>query len=111
MPRAKLTPTPEQRRQVKFLAGVGIQPHDIARYFYVSEKTLLKYYRDEIFRGPLEANARVGKTLFEMSTDGQNPGATIYWSKARCGWHENQRGDVRPAAIPDFVVALEKKAA
>jgi hypothetical protein len=82
-----------------------------ARYFYVSEKTLLKYYRDEIFRGPLEVNARVAKTLFEMSTDGQNPGATIYWTKARCGWHENQGGDVRPAAIPDFVVALEKKAA
>jgi hypothetical protein len=111
MPRAKLTPTPEQRHHVKFLAGVGIQPHDIARYFYVSEKTLLKYYGDEIFRGPLEANARVGKTLYEMSTDGENPVATIYWTKARCGWHEDQRGDVRPAAIPDFVVALEKKAA
>ena len=111
MPRAKLTPTPEQRGKVKFLAGVGTPPHDIARYFYVSEKTLLKYYRDEIFRGPLEANARVAKALLEMSTDGQNPGASIYWTKARCGWHENQRGDVRPAAIPDFVVALEKKAA
>jgi len=111
VPRKKLTPTEEQRRHVKSLAAVGIDPPDLARYFRVSEKTFLKYYRDEIFRGPLEANAKVGKTLLDMATDGQTPAATIYWSKARCGWHENQGGDIRPAATPDFVVALEKKAA
>jgi hypothetical protein len=111
MPRKKLTPTEEQRRYVKSLAAVGIPPRDIAQCIGVSEKTLLKYFKKEIFRGPLEANAKVGKTLLDMSTDGQNPAASIYWSKARCGWHENQGRDVGPAAIPDFVVALEKKAA
>jgi hypothetical protein len=111
VPRKKLTPTEEQRRHVKYLAAVGTKLHDIARYIKVSEKTLLKYYGEEIFRGPFEANAKVGKTLLDMSTDGQNPAASIYWSKARCGWHENQGRDVGPAAIPDFVVALEKKAA
>jgi hypothetical protein len=111
MPRKKLTPTEEQRRYVKSLAAVGIPPADIARDIGVSEKTLMKYFHKEIFRGPLEANAKVGKALLEMSTNGQEPAASIYWSKARCGWHENQGGDVGPAAIPDFVVALEKKAA
>jgi hypothetical protein len=111
MPRKKLTPTEDQRRHVKFLSAVGTKPHDIACYIGVSEKTLMKYFKKEIFRGPLEANAKVGKTLLEMSTNGQEPAASIYWSKARCGWHENQGGDVGPAATPDFVVALEKKAA
>lgn len=111
MPRAKLTPTEEQRRHVKFLSAVGIEADDIARYFHVSLKTLLKYYKEEIFRGKLEANAKVGKTLLDMSCDGQTPVATIYWSKARCRWNENQSRDARPGAIPDFIVALEKKAA
>jgi hypothetical protein len=46
-----------------------------------------------------------------MSTDGQNPAASIFWLKARCGWREKHGEEVRPAVIPDFIVALEKKAA
>jgi hypothetical protein len=111
MPRKKLTPTEEQRRHVKFLAAIGTEPDDIARYFHVSLKTLLKYYKEEIFRGPFEANAKVGKTMLDMACDGQTPVATIYWTKARCRWNEHQSEDARPATIPDFIVALEKKAA
>jgi hypothetical protein len=111
MPRKKLKPTEEQRRRVKNLSAVGIKPDDIARYFGVSEKTLAKYYREELFRGPLEANANVGKTLLKMSCNGQEPAASIYWTKARCGWRENKGGDAPPPALPNFVVAWEKKAA
>ena len=111
MPRKKLTPTEDQRRHVKSLAAVGIEADAIARYFHVSSKTLLKYYKEEIFRGPFEADARVGKTLLEMSCDGQTPVATIYSAKVRLGWHDKPSGDVRPGAVPDFIVALDKKAA
>jgi len=88
-----------------------MEPDDIARYLHVSLKTFLKYYKDEIFRGPFEADAKVGKTLLDMSCDGQTPVATIYSAKVRFGWHDKSGGDVRPAAIPDFIVALDKKAA
>lgn len=111
MPRVKLKPTEEQRQKVKFLAAVGMRPEDIARYFGVSEKTLLKYYREEIFRGPFEANAKVGRSLLEMATNGRTPVATIHWSKTNGGWSEKRGGDVQPAAVPDFVVALDRKAA
>jgi hypothetical protein len=111
MPRKKLKPTDEQRLRVKSMAAYGTPTHDIARYCDVSEKTLLKYYGKEIFRGPLEANAKVGQSLLEMATNGKTPVASIYWSKARGGWSENQGGDAQPAAVPDFVVALEKLAA
>jgi hypothetical protein len=111
MPRKKLKPSPEQRLHVKTLAAVGIEPIDIARYEGMSEKTLHKHYAKEIFRGPLEANAKVGKTLLEMATNGESVAASIFWQKSRCGWNEKPTEDKRSAAIPDFVVALEKKAA
>ena len=111
MPRVIMMPTDEQRRQVKSLSAVGIEPKDIARSLHVSEKTLLKYYGDEIFRGPLEANAKVGKSLFDMATEGGKPAAAIYWMKARSGWSEKQSADAQPAAVPNFVVAWDKKVA
>jgi hypothetical protein len=111
MPRAKLTPTEEQRQRVRSLSAYGIEPEDIARYLHMSEKTLLKYYGEELFRGRFEANAKVGQTLFEMATSGEMPAATIFWQKARGGWRENHSADPRPVAPPDFVVVLDKKAA
>jgi hypothetical protein len=111
MPRKKLKPTDEQRRTVKSLAAYGLPTRDIAIYCGVSEKTLLKYYGREIFREPLEASAKVGQSLFEIATNGEKPVASIYWTKARCGWSEKRGEDAQSAAVPDFVVALEKKAA
>jgi hypothetical protein len=87
-----------------------MDPHDIARYLGVSEKTLQKHYKEELSRGPFEANAKVGKTMLDMACDGEIPVATIFWLKARGGWNEKHGGDAPPAAIPDFVVAREKKA-
>ena len=46
-----------------------------------------------------------------MATIGEEPAAAIFWTKTRCGFHEKQNGEARPAAIPNFVVAQEKKAA
>ena len=111
MPRKKLTPTDDQRRQVKSMAAVGIEPRDIALYHHVSLETFRKHYKEELFQGPLEANAKVGRALFEMSCNGKTPVASIYWMKSRCGWSENRSKDDLPVAIPDFVVATEKKAA
>jgi hypothetical protein len=111
MPRAKLKPTDEQRHHVKSLSAYGIEPEDIARYLHLSDKTLLKYYGDELFRGRLETNAKVGQALVKMATDGETPAATIFFVKARLGWRENQNADSRPEAVGDFVVILDKKAA
>lgn len=58
MPGKKLTPTVDQRRQVKSMAAVGIEPRDIALYHRVSLETLRKHYKEELFQGPLEANAQ-----------------------------------------------------
>jgi hypothetical protein len=111
MPRKRLKPTPEQRRYVKSLAAYGMKPLKIARYLGLSEKTFLKYYAKEVFRGPFEANAKVGQTLLEMATDGNHVAATLFAAKALGGSCENRGGDVRPVVLPNLVVMEDKKAA
>jgi hypothetical protein len=81
MPRAKLKPTEEDRRNVKSMSACGIEADDIAKYIGLSEKTLLKYYEKDILRARVEATAKVGKTLFEMATGGGEVAATIFCRK------------------------------
>ena len=81
MPRAKLKPTEEQRRKVRSLSACGIEPDDIAKYIGISEKTLDKYYGTDILRAKVEANATVGKALFEMATHLGEVAAAIFWAK------------------------------
>lgn len=112
MPRAKLKPTEEDRRKVRTLSACGIEPDDIAKYMDISENALQKYYGKDIFKARVEANVKVGKTLFEMATFGGWPAATIFWSKTRGSFREHQAAATPPlAVIPDFVVTSEKKAA
>ena len=108
MPRPKMNPTDEQRRLVKSLAAVGTPQAGIGSMVGIrSEKTLRKHFREELDRGSAEANANVGRTLYQMATSGQHPAATIFWLKCRAGW--NERSTVEPAAIkpPNFVVTQE----
>jgi hypothetical protein len=88
-------------------SACGTEPDDIAKYLGVSEQTLQKYYGKDIFRARVEANAQVGKTLYEMASGGGEPAATIFWTKTRCGFHENKSVEARPAVVPNFVVTLE----
>jgi hypothetical protein len=112
MPRAKLKPTEEDRRKVKSMSACGIEADDIAKYLGLSEKTLLMYYQKDILRARVEANAKVGKTLFEMAAGGGEVAATIFWSKTRGSFREQRDAAAAPpAVIPNFVVSLEKKAA
>jgi hypothetical protein len=111
MPRAKLKPTEEDRRKVRSMSACGIEPDDIVKYLGISEKTLLKYYAKDILRARVEANAKIGKTLLEMATGGEEVAATIFWSKTRGIFREHQEAAAPPAVIPNFVVSLEKKAA
>ena len=93
-------------------SAYGILQADIARMVDLrSPKTLRKYFPQELAHGAIEDNAQVGQTLFKMATSGDEPAATIFWLKTRAGWRETQVVETRPAAIADFVVALDKKAA
>jgi hypothetical protein len=108
MPRPKLTPTAEQRAQVKHLAAVGTPHEDIARKIGIrSPKTLRKYYRQELDLAATEANANVGGALYRRAMAG-NTDAQKFWLERRAGWRIWPTPSVT-FAPPPFIVAREKK--
>jgi len=76
-------PTDQNRLQVKTLAAV------IAAKLGISADTLTKYYRQELDDGRVDANAQIGKSLYEQAKNG-NTAAMIFWLKTRAGWKETQ---------------------
>ena len=80
-------PTDQSKIQVKTLAAVGIRHEDIASKLGISADTLTKYYRQELDEGRIDANAQIGKSLFEQAKSG-NTSAMIFWLKTRAGWKE-----------------------
>jgi hypothetical protein len=97
---------------VKSLAAFGTRQEDIATVIGIrSTNTLRKHFRQELARGEIEATAQVGQTLLQMATSGNHVGATIFWLKTRAGWRGGQNSANESSSIPDFIVALDKKAA
>src|SRR5260370_32903068 len=93
MARVKFEPTAEQRDNVELLAAVGTTHDLIARMIvdpatgrHISDKTLRKYFRDELELGLAKANGIVGGKLFEMASDGLHDACTMFWMKTRAGW-------------------------
>ena len=83
-------PTPEQRRMARTMSGLGLPQEQIALLLEIDPKTLRKHFRDDLDRGMAEANVKVGQSLFNMATTGNNVAAAIFWMKARAGWREKQ---------------------
>lgn len=124
MARVKFEPTEEQRENVELLAAVGTKHDLIARMItdpatgrHISDKTLRKYFRDELDLGLAKANAIVGQTLFQMASSGLDTGATCFWMKTRAGWKEvavtqNQAlgADGEPINPPSFGVSFSNGA-
>jgi len=86
-------PTEQTRLQVKTLAAVGIRHEDIAAKLGITADTLTKYYRKELDDGRVDANAQIGKSLFEQARAG-NTAAMIFWLKTRAGWKETNVHEV-----------------
>ena len=82
-------PTDETRKLARTLSAVGITYEDIAAKINISSDTLVKYYKQELDDGRVDANATVAKGLFEQAKNG-NVAASIFWLKTRAGWKETQ---------------------
>ena len=113
MARPQFVPTQDQRDMVRTLSAVGINQEGVARKIGLrSIKTLRKHFSKELELGLLDATAQVSQTHLIMAKSGHNLKATLSWSK-RYGrrWTVAPTVEVRPLAIPDFVVAEDKEAA
>ena len=109
MPRPRTPTNEEQRRLVRTLSAYGVPQEQIARRIGIrSAKTLRKYYREELDRGAVDANAAVAQTLYQMATSGKCPLATIFWLKTQAAWRERPRLEITSSVPPPFVVAKEE---
>ena len=89
-------PTDESRKLVKTLSAVGIRYEDIAAKLDITDDTLRKHYRRELDEGRVDANAEIGKTLFQQAKNG-NTSAAIFWLKTRAQWRETDRVEITGA--------------
>ena|SRR2546423_7215375 len=105
MARPNFIATDEQRRVAKTMAAFGIKHDDIAFTLDIAPKTLRKHFPQELRRGGIDANMKVGHTLFSMATSGRNIAATIYWDRTRGARHREM--DSRSIPPPQIVIRTE----
>ena len=88
-------PSPEDKKQVEILSGLGIPQDQICRLIGggISEKTLRKWYAQELADGVPKANSQVSKSLFQKAVAGDTT-AQIWWTKTRMGWKDTSRVEV-----------------
>lgn len=96
MPRRRYEVTETARAEVLALAGFGVKHEDIALYLGIDEKTLRKYFKDELKSGSVRANAVIAKTLYNLAKGG-DARSCMFWLKTRAGWRETDRHELTGA--------------
>lgn len=86
-------PDATTRNKVFMLSSVGTRHEDIATVLGISADTLTKYYKEELDKGRIEANASVAETLFKQAKEG-NTTAMIFWLKSRAKWKESTQHEI-----------------
>jgi hypothetical protein len=86
-------PNDDTRIKVYTLSTVGTRHEDIASVLSISHDTLVKYYKEELDKGRIEANASVAETLFKQAKEG-NTTAMIFWLKSRAKWKESTQHEI-----------------
>ena len=121
MSRRAFAPTPEHRRLVEMLVGLGIPEPEICGLIAgphhggapIAPKTLRKYFARELATGHTRANANVGKFIYAsilglnapdlkpITDDGARARLAIFWAKTRMGWKERSILEVEGARPDD----------
>lgn len=90
-------PTDKTRAEIVALRSYGVPIKEVAAYIGIDDKTLYKYYKDELENSAIKANANVGKFLYQAAsgqalTTGASYSdcvrAAMFWAKTRMGWKE-----------------------
>jgi len=104
-PTSNHVPTEAKRQTVQLHTMVGTTQSDIARVLDIDEKTLRKYYRDELDLAKSKANATIGGALFNKAKGGDTA-AMIFWMKTQAKWAERHEltGADGDKLYPDSIV-------
>lgn len=87
MSRKPHKPTDATRQTVQLHTTVGTTQTIIADILGIDEKTLRRYYREELDVSKAKANATIGGALFNKAKGGDTA-AMIFWMKTQAGWKE-----------------------
>lgn len=93
MGRPTHTVTDANKLLCRTFSAVGIPHEDIASKIGISADTLVKYYKEDLDNGRIDANASIGQTLFQQAKNG-NTTAAIFWLKTRARWKETHTHEI-----------------
>tara|TARA_R110000823_G_scaffold228761_2_gene355934 strand:+ start:48 stop:419 length:372 start_codon:yes stop_codon:yes gene_type:complete len=82
-------PTADDRKTVSLMCAVGIPHEGIAACIGdgIDDKTLRKYFADELKTAKIKANAKIGGSIFNAAMAGNMTAASL-WAKTQMGWKE-----------------------
>jgi hypothetical protein len=93
MSRTPHKPTDETRRLVETSSGIGLPHEQIATLLEIDDKTLRKWYRDELDKGKAKAHLKIAQTLFNKATKGDTT-SLIWWTKTQMRWSETVKQEL-----------------
>ena len=109
-------PTEKTRAEIVALRSYGVPIKEVAAYIGIDDKTLYKYYKEELDNSAIKANANVGKFLYQAAsgqalatgaTHSDCVRAAMFWAKTRMGWKETNIQEVKIADEPIAKVTIE----
>ena len=103
IPQKAHKPTNESRKTVESTSGLGLPHEQIALLVGIDDKTLRKYYREELDLGKDKANGQIAKTLYSKAVGGDTT-SLIWWTKTQMKWAETQKHELTGAEGGDLVI-------
>jgi predicted transcriptional regulator len=103
IPQKAHKPTNESRKTVESTSGLGLPHEQIALLVGIDDKTLRKYYREELNLGKAKANGQIAKTLYSKAVGGDTT-SLIWWTKTQMKWAETQKHELTGAEGGDLVI-------
>ena len=104
----KFEPTEQQRHLVVMMSTNGVKQPEQARALNCGEKTLAKYFKEELSLGKMRATAHVSGALYKNAIEG-NVSAQIFWLKSQGGWREADRLEITGANGKDLLTETERE--
>lgn len=104
-------PNEKTREQVYFMSAIGHSQESIAKHLDLHTDTLRKHYRNELDNANLDAEQKLGKTLFQKGFEDGDLGAMIFWLKTRTKgrWKEEKKEDNSVTVIEMLLNQLAEK--
>jgi hypothetical protein len=90
------------------MSANGVKQVDQARALNCGEKTLAKYFKEELAFGKMKATAHVSGALYKNALEG-NVQAQIFWLKAQAGWREADRLEITGANGKELLTDTERE--